>query len=160
MTDQKRRRIWEIGCAGIDAVLWTSFEWDELLNLDTFFVRVQNEHTKRALANETLEQLVFAAAHKMCHFGNPVSNKIQRYLEVMHSKAMEETEQISVPDDFSECSANVHGEGKDEDLSGTLWSLLSDSRKRMRSYGMFYVQRVTLKAMKSWLAVEQEREKV
>ena len=89
MTGRERLRVWEIGCPGVDAILWTSFEWDELLNLDAFFVRVKNKHAKRAFPNDTIEHLVFAAAHEMCHWENSVSNKIQRYLEVMHSKAVE-----------------------------------------------------------------------
>ena len=156
MTDRERLPIWGIGCSGIDAVLWTSFEWDELLNLDAFFVRVKNGHAKRALANETLEHCVFAVAHKMCHWENPVSSKIQRYLEVMHSKAMEETEEIKVSDDLSKCAGIICGEGKQEDLPGTLWSLLSDSREKVRSCGYLLVQRVALKAMKSWLALGYE----
>lgn len=157
MNGRERLRVWEIGCAGIDAVLWTSFEWDELLNLDPFFVRVKDKHTKRAFPNDTIEHLVFAAAHEMCHWENPVSNKIQRYLEVMHSKAVKETEENNVPNHIGGCGGSACGEGKEEDLPGTLWALLSDSRKQVRSYGKCLLQRVALKAMKSWLAVQQER---
>ena len=157
MTRRERLRLWEIGCAGIDAVLWTSFDWDELLNLDPFFLRVREDHALRALEKETVEHLIFAEAHKMCHWQNPVSKKMQKCVSIMHEKAVDRVEKIQLSEDTCGCADISFGLEEEADLPGALWALLSDPCAIRRRHGSHLVQRVSLRAMKSWLAGRQVR---
>ena len=149
MSETERLRIWDLGCIGITSVLWTSFEWEDLLTLDPVFVRAKDEHKERGLAGRTLPHLVFSTAHKLCHSENPISKSIQRRLEFLHAKTVEEFESREEEHEDHGCLGHVCEQS--EDLPGFLWTLLTDPRDRIRRHGLHFVEGIAFDAVKLWL---------
>ncbi len=142
----KRRRLWDLACPGLDAVLSTSFDADELLSIDRRFQSATAipEHPGLPVSPALL---VYAVAHRACHSDNPTSRQIESRLNAMHARLIEALaarEEVHV---LATCYAA--GESR-EDLAGHLWTLLSDPRPRLRKHDLFWVQGVMIRALLHW----------
>jgi hypothetical protein len=142
-----RRRIWELNCLGLDAVLCTSFDPDELLSVDESLRSCADipDHpgvvVPRAL-------IVYGVAHKACHTDNPVSRKLEKRLDAMYGPMLEDSgrmDQIDVLVNCYEASEEAR-----EDLAGCLWSVLTDPRKELRQQGLFWVQGLLIRSLLHW----------
>ena len=144
-----RRRIWEIDCFGMDTVLSTSFDADELMMIDSHFKSVYDipDHPDVKVPHEIL---VYAMAHKACHTKNVTSEKIDRRLNAMHSKAIEAFDRANKIEVISECYY-VTGDN-DGDVPGCIWAVVSDSRKELRQHARVWIQSFTIRAMRYWMA--------
>ena len=149
MSEKERLRIWDLGCLGITSVLWTSFEWEDLLTLDPVFVRTRDEHEDRGLAGRSLPHLIFSTAHKLCHSDNPVSKRIQRRLEFLHSKTVEEFDQHSEERDDHGCVGHVCKQS--EDIPGFVWALMTDPKEETRRHGRHFLEGLAFEAVKLWM---------
>lgn len=143
-----RRRIWQVGCPGLDSILCTSFDPDELLGLDPAFSAVYDipDHPGIAVPHEIL---VYGVAHRMCHEDNAASRRIERRLDAMHARLIEEFQGLEDVEVLARCyGASSEGGGE---LAGCIWGVLTDPRPNVRRHGMFWIQGVTIRAMMHWL---------
>jgi hypothetical protein len=142
-----RRRIWELNCFGLDAILCTSFDPDELLSIDEELrsaSRIPDHHgisVPKAL-------IVYGVAHKACHTDNPVSRKIERRLDAMHERALQDVARKAEIDLLVKCYEASQDAG--ERLAGCLWTVLTDPRKELSQQGLFWVQGLIIRALRHW----------
>ena len=149
MRDGRRRRIWDLGCVGINAILWTSFDWEDLLTLDRVFVDAKNDRAELPHGEHTLDHLIFTLAHRMCHWENPTSRRIQRRLEILHANAVEQFEGYALMPDVHGCRG--HACAKTGEIPELLWALLTDPRDNVNKHGLYIVEGVARRAVKAWL---------
>jgi hypothetical protein len=143
-----RRRLWEISCFGLDAILCTSFDPDEILALDSS-LRTACEIPEPPECMVPRSLIVYGVAHKACHSDNPVSRMIERRLDAMHRRALEETESRDKMDVLANCYAASEEAG--EDLAGCLWTVLTDPRSELRQQGLFWVQGLMIRSLLHWM---------
>jgi len=143
-----RKRIWELNCFGLDAVLASSFDPDELLSLDeSMRARCNIPDHPGVMVPKAL--IVYGVAHKACHSDNPVSRKIEKRLDAMYERMLDESgrkEQIDVLVTCYEASEEAR-----EDLAGCLWSVLTDPRQELRQQGLFWVQGLLIRSLLHWM---------
>ena len=149
MKKERRRRIWELGCVSINAILWTSFDWEDLLTLDRIFVDAKNDRAQHPHGEQTFDHLIFTLAHRMCHCENPTSRKIQRRLEVLHANALKQFKGYALTADAHGCLG--HACAETEEIPELLWALLTDPRENVNKYGLYIVEGVARRAVKVWL---------
>ena len=143
-----RRRIWEINCFGLDAVLCTSFDPDELLTLDPQF-RSAGAIPCHPDLKMPPSLIVYGVAHKACHSDNPASRRIEKRLDVLHERALEATGRADPVDILAGCYAAVDEAG--QELAGCLWAVLTDPRSDLRLQGLFWVQGLMIRALTHWM---------
>jgi hypothetical protein len=143
-----RRRIWELNCIGLDAVLCTSFDPDELLSIDEE-LRSSSDIPDHPGVMVPKALIVYGVAHKACHSDNPVSRKIERRLDAMHERMLEISARKEKVDVLL-CCYEASEEARD-DLAGCLWSVLTDSRRELRQQGLFWVQGVMIRSLLHWM---------
>lgn len=143
-----RRHLWEINCFGLDAVLCTSFNPDELLSLDPALRMACDipEHPGLVVPRSLI---VFGVTHKACHSDNPTSRKIEWRLDAMHKRALDETEGMDKIDVITHCYAVAEEAG--EDLAGCLWTVLTDPRPELRQQGDFWMQGLMIRSLLHWI---------
>ena len=143
-----RRRIWEINCFGLDAVLCTSFDPDELLTLGS---ELRSASAIPSFPDLKLPHslIVFGVAHKACHSDNPTSRQIEKRLDVLHEQAVEAIGRGDPMDVLAGCYAAVATAG--QELAGCLWAVLTDSRTDLRQQGLFWVQGLMIRALTHWM---------
>jgi hypothetical protein len=149
MNPGERLKVWDLGCVGISAVLWTSFDWEDLLTLDPIFARARERHGEGEGAASRTEHLIFTMAHKTCHSENPVSRKIQKRLEVIHADTVRRLAEVEFHCRPGGCLGPSCRET--EDVPGLLWVLLTDARDEVRRHGLYFVEGFALQAVKGWL---------
>jgi hypothetical protein len=143
-----RKRIWELNCFGLDAVLCTSFDPDELLSLDeSMRERCDIPDHPGLMIPKSL--IVYGVAHKACHSDNPVSRKIEKRLDAMYERIVDESGRMDQIDVLVNCY-QASEEARD-DLAGCLWTVLTDSRKELRQQGLFWVQGILIRALGHWM---------
>jgi hypothetical protein len=143
-----RRKIWQIGCVGIDAVLGTSFEPDELVQVDRKFEELYSipDHPGIQVPHGLL---VYGAAHRACHSDGVTSRAIERRLNAMHARVIQEFESGDKVDVLSNCylaASENHG-----NLAGCLWAVLTDPRPELRQHDLFWVQGIMLRSLRCWM---------
>ena len=153
-----RKRIWEVNCFGLDAVLCTSFDPDELLNIDEQLrSRCDIPDHPGVLVPRGL--LIYGVAHKACHTDNPLSRKIERRLDAMYRHILDDSGRRDEVDVLATCY-EASQEAR-EDLAGCLWSVLTDPRKELRQQGLFWVQGLLIRSllhwMRSWRACREKK---
>lgn len=141
-----RRRIWELNCFGIDAVLCTSFDPDELLSLDAG-LRCNIPERPGIVVPTPL--IIYGVAHKACHTENPVSRKIERRLDCLHERILRECAGMDEIDTL--VKGYQASEEAGEDLAGCLWSILTDPRAELRQQGLFWVQGLMIRSLQHWM---------
>ena len=144
----ERRRIWEIGCFGMDSVLSTSFDPDELLNVDPAF-RCVYEFPKVPGAPIPKDDVVYVLAHQACHHKGTAALRIEKRLNAMHASL------INSFDDMNEshvmyCCYKASSEMND-DLGGYLWVALSDPRPKLKPQALAWAHGLVLQAMRFWM---------
>lgn len=154
-----RKRIWELNCFGLDAVLCTSFDPDELLALDPE-VRSGCQIPEHPGVIVPQGLIVYGVAHKACHTDNPISRKIEKRLDAMHERVLGDASRMDKVDVLVHCYEAAEEAG--EDLAGCLWSVLTDPRQELRQQGLFWVQGVMIRSllhwMRSWQAYRNRQE--
>jgi hypothetical protein len=143
-----RRRIWEVNCFGLDAVLCTTFDPDELRTLGTEF-RSADEIPCLSELKVPPSLIVYGVAHKACHSDNPTSRRIERRLDVLHGQALEAAERSDPVDVLTGCYASVEEAG--QELAGCLWAVLTDPRTELRQQGLFWVQGLMIRSLTHWM---------
>ena len=143
-----RRRLWEIGCVGIDAVLCTSFDPEELLGMGPA-MRGACDIPELPDLRVPRSLIVYGVAHKACHSENPTSLRIERRLDAMHRHLLDQSRRADKVDVLAHCYAV--SEEADEDLAGCLWTVLTDSRSELRQQGLFWVQGVMIRSLLHWM---------
>ncbi len=143
-----RRRIWEVNCFGLDAVLCTSFDADELLSLDST-LRTACDIPEHPGLMVPRPLIVYGVAHKACHSDNPTSRMIERRLDAMHKRALDESQSADKVDVLANCYAVAEEAG--EDLAGCLWTVLTDPRCELRQQGLFWVQGLAIRSLVHWM---------
>lgn len=142
-----RRRIWELNCFGLDAILCTSFDSDELLSLDAE-LRSSCDIPEHPGVMVPKALIVYGVAHKACHSDNPVSRKIEKRLDHLHERVLEDSARMDKMDVLVACY-EASDEARD-DLAGCLWSVLTDPRKELRQQGLFWVQGLMIRSLLHW----------
>jgi len=143
-----RRRLWELNCFGLDAVLCTSFDPDELLAIDAD-LRSGCEIPEHPGLMIPKALIIYGVAHKACHTENPISRKIEKRLDAMHARVLNESAQKDKVDVLVTCYET--SEEAREDLAGCLWSVLTDGRQELRQQGLFWVQGVMIRSLLHWM---------
>ncbi|MBI3856698.1 MAG: hypothetical protein HY293_13505 [Planctomycetes bacterium] len=143
-----RRRIWEINCFALDAVLCTSFDADELLSIDSK-LRSACEIPDHPGVLVPRPLIVYGVAHKACHSENPTSCRIEKRLDAMHERALEVAGRADNVDVLTTCYAA--SEGEVGDLAGCLWSVLTDPRQDLRQQGLFWLQGLMIRSLTCWM---------
>lgn len=143
-----RRRIWEISCFGLDAVLCTSFDADELLTVDAGF-RSACEIPEHPGLMVPRSLLIYGIAHKACHFDNPTARHIENRLNAMHGPILEESLGADQVDVLVNCYAAA--EEARGDLAGCLWAVMTDPRVDLRQQGLFWVQGLMIRSLLHWM---------
>lgn len=123
MRYRSRKRIWEIDCLLLDAILASSFSWTELLELlQKNGLMLEPKKTKRPIEFQ-IQRLI----HKHCHFENPISLELEEKLDERYEKT------ISM---FSDWNAWQVAEyifssppAKKESYRALLWVFSSESRE-------------------------------
>ncbi len=148
----ERRRIWEIGCFGMDTVLSTSFDADELMQIDSHFKSVYDipDHPGVKVPHEIL---VYSMAHRSCHTENATSENIERRLNAMHAKAIEAFDRANKIEVISECYFTI--DETDGDVPGCIWAVVTDPRKELRQHARVWIQGLMIRAMLHWMAKNQ-----
>jgi hypothetical protein len=144
----ERRRIWQLNCIGLDAVLCTSFDADELLSVDEALRSSCNIPEDPGIVLPKA-LIVYGVAHKACHSDNPVSRKIERRLDAMHERALENTSSLDKVDVLVDCYEA--SEATRDDLAGCVWSVLTDPRQELRQHGVFWVQGLMIRSLLHWM---------
>jgi hypothetical protein len=152
-----RRRIWELNCLGLDAILCTSFDPDELLTIDED-LRARCAIPEHPGVRVPRPMIVYGAAHKACHTDNRVSRKIEKRLDAMYGHLLDRSGRMDQFDVLMTCYEA--SEEAREDLPACLWTVLTDSRKELRQQGLFWVQGLMIRSllhwMRSWRACRDE----
>ena len=148
----ERRRIWELGCFGLDAILTTSFDADELINVNRGFSLAYKvpDHPDIKIPHDLI---IYGMAHKACHSWNKASEGIEARLNVMHASVIQSLSRANSLDALAACyqaAANDH-----EDLPGFIWAALTDPRDEFCEHGRFFAQGITTRAMMFWLRNRQ-----
>jgi hypothetical protein len=148
-----RRRIWQVGCIGIDAVLSTSFDADELVMIDREFEQVYAipDHPGVKVPHELL---VYGMAHRACHSDNPTSERIEKRLNAMHARVIEEFERGDKTDVLENCylaASEYHG-----NLAGCAWAMLTDPRPELRQHDLFWVQGLLVRSLLHWTSCRRD----
>lgn len=150
-----RRHLWELGCSPMDAVLWTSFDWEDLVNLDSSIADARRKHAEHASANPAPDHIVFAVAHRFCHEGGPVAQKIEKFLNIMHRRTVDSLAALPSAQVLDYLAQTPYEEL--EDLGGVLWAIFSDPREELRGYDLSFAQGLALRAVKAWLSRQPEK---
>lgn len=143
-----RRRIWQIGCIGIDAVLSTSFDADELVMIDRRFERAYAipDHPGVKVPHELL---IYSMAHRSCHTDNPTSGQIEKRLNAMHARVIEEFDGGEKVDVLSNCylaASESHG-----NLAGCVWAMMTDPRPDLRQHDLLWVEGLFVRSLRHWM---------
>jgi hypothetical protein len=143
-----RRRLWDVSCLGIDALLCTSFDPDELVSLDPKFQCALDipDHPAIKVPHALI---VYGIAHKACHSDNPTSRRLEKRLDVMHQRALREC----AASDHLEFLASCYSASEEarEDLAGCLWAVFTDPRQELRQHGLFWVQGLIIRSLVHWM---------
>ncbi len=143
----ERRRLWEIGCSGLDAVLCTSFDADELTLIDNRF-KAAYDIPDHPGVKVPYESLVYTMAHRACHSDNSTSRKIESRLNGMHSGVIEAFARAERVDVLSGCYTAARNH---DDLAGCMWAVLTDPRDHLKRQGLLWIQGLMIRAMRYWL---------
>jgi len=143
-----RRRIWEIGCIGIDAVLASSFDSDELPAIDAAFHSARVSHAVPGLILPH-DLLAFGIAHRLCHGENPYSCKIEKRLDAMHAVAVQVVERMGHEHALASCYGAE--EENRQDIPGLIWAILTDPRPALRQWDAYWVHAFVHRALRQWL---------
>ncbi len=143
-----RRRLWQLGCIGIDAVLSTSFDADELVMIDRTFKQVYAIPDHPGV-NVPHKLLVYSLAHQACHSENPTSRTLEKRLNAMHARTIEDFEGGEKVDVLAGCylAASVN----DGNMGGCVWAMLSDPRPELRKHDVLWVQGLFVRSMRHWM---------
>lgn len=124
----RRRRLWEVSCAAKDAVLWTSFTWEELKQLAerTFFPLDYPPASEGADSSVA----VLSAVHRACDERNAFSERVDRILEEMHRDTALRIA-TTPPDEIVPWISAELG-GLPVPLPGLIWTVVTDPRESLR----------------------------
>lgn len=124
-----RRRLWEVSCSAKDAVLWTSFTWEELRQLAerSFFPLDYPPAGARADASV----FVVSAVHKACDERNAYSERVDRLLEDLHGDSALVV--ATTPADEAADWIGAELSSLPVPLPGLIWAVVSDPRPEMRA---------------------------
>ena len=147
----ERRRLWEIGCSGMDAVLCTSFDADELTLIDGRF-KAAYDIPDHPGVRVPYESIVYAMAHRACHSDNSTSRKIESRLNGMHSRVIEAFARADRVDVLSGCYTAAENP---DDLGGCMWAVLTDPREDLKRHGLLWIQGLMNRAMLYWMGSAQ-----
>ncbi|HXG63231.1 MAG TPA: hypothetical protein VNO22_17810 [Planctomycetota bacterium] len=122
------RPLWELSCAAKDAVLSTSFTWQEL----ELLAREAGVPLEDALPGESPARApaVLNAAHNACADRNPFSERLQDILEAVHEEAVLRVATTSTDEILERCLQELAD--LPVPLAGFLWAVLTDPRESMR----------------------------
>ena len=144
----KRLWIWELGCFGLDAILTSSFDADELINVNRSFESAYKipDHPDIKIPHDLI---IYGMAHKACHSWNLASEGIEARLNAMHAPVIQSLLRADPLDALAACYRAASDDH--EDLPGFVWAALTDPRDEFCEHGRFFAQGITIRAMKFWL---------
>ncbi len=111
---EARRRIWEMECGLLDAVLALSFEPAELANL------CQGEPSSPGCT--CAARAVIRFAHARCHEPTPLARLLERNLDVLHRRELERLAAAGL-EEYGEALVTADLWAVPE-LAGRLWAVL------------------------------------
>lgn len=122
------RPLWDLSCVAKDAVLFTSFAWQELelVARETGFP-LEDTLPARAPARAPA---VFNAAHNACADRNPFSERLQSILEAVHEEAVLRVATTPADEILERCLGDLTA--LPVPLAGFVWAVLTDPRESMR----------------------------
>ena len=124
-----RIKLWDVSCSTRDAILATSFTWEELENISAclgFEMEPPKFHEDSCRGS-----IVLLNAHRICHSRNVFSEHLQTILDSIHSEAIEFLNGKKQFIAFQWATGDL--EKLPVSLPGLMWALASDPRSEMRS---------------------------
>ncbi len=124
-----RIKLWEVACATRDAVIATSFSWEELESISGCL----GYHMDPPRYQEASDRasIVLLNAHRICHSQNAFSEHLQAILDSIHSEAILFLKGKKQFEAFQWATGDL--EKMPISLPGLMWALASDPRSQMRS---------------------------
>lgn len=139
----ERKRIWEIDCRSMEAVIAASFEWRELADL------IKN-HLPHCSRNENvLEVQVYGLIHQCCHSENPISLQVEDLLNYRYQRFIETMTRLD-PCEVGRWILSYNF-GKKSALGGMIWALGSDSREGFDCFRRHFHQRLQVYSIQQLL---------
>lgn len=125
----QRRKLWEVACSAKDAVLWTSFTWEELKQIaDHSFFPLDYPP---AAAGSDASVPVLSAVHRACDERNAFSERVDRMLEEAHRDAALLV--ATTPADEIVPWIGAELSALPVPLAGLIWAVVSDPREGLRA---------------------------
>lgn len=145
--DYPRKRIWEVDCFSMDAVLASSFEWKDLANI------LQGRGVEISLKGpeDAKRMQVHNLTHRYCHSENDISLTVESILNLLHQHTIE---QISHWDahEVMELAQNFHFSNSKR-LSSVFWAIGSEGRKEFDGIRRRFHQRFQIHALRDLTAL-------
>lgn len=138
-----RKRIWEMDCRSLEAVIAASFEWRELADL-------MKRNFPHCSGNENvLEVRVYSLIHQCCHSENPISLHIEELLDYRYQRVIETMTRL----DLCEIGRWIlsYDFEKKSVLGGIIWALGVDSRKGFDCLRRHFHQRLQVHSIRKLL---------
>lgn len=139
----ERKRIWEVDCRSMEAVIAASFEWRELANL----IKEYLPHCSKD--ENVLEIQTYGLIHQCCHSENPIALHIESQLDYRYQRFIETMARL----DSCEVSRWImsYDFGKKSGLGGMIWALGSDSREGFDCLRRHFHQRLQIHSIRKLL---------
>lgn len=146
----ERKRIWEVDCLSMDAVLAVSFEWRDLANiLQGHGVDVSMKGPEDAAAMQ-----VHNLVHRYCHSDNDISLTVESVLNLLHQHTME---QISHLDTQEVMDLALHFNlSNTKRLGGIFWAIGTEGRKEFECIRRRFHQRFQILALRDLATAGRE----
>ncbi len=138
-----RKRIWEMDCRSLEAVIAASFEWRELADL-------MKRKFPHCSGNENvLEVQVYSLIHQCCHSENLISLHIEELLDYRYQRVIETMTRL----DLCEVGRWIlsYDFEKKSVLGGIIWALGADSRKGFDCLRRHFHQRLQVHSIRKLL---------
>lgn len=140
----RHKRVWEIDCLSMDAVLAASFDWRELHNhLRTAGCGIE---IPRQTPAHLAEMRVQNHAHHLCHGENGFSIWVERFLNRLYADLI-----IRVRCASAEQLKTVVSHldfGRAGKMGGLIWAIGSDAREEMTAVRRLFHQRMQVRLLR------------
>jgi hypothetical protein len=141
----KRARLWEISCAARDAVLWTSFTWEELRQVANRMGFALEDPATRGLPDPA--PAIMAAVHRTCDERNDFSDRVEEILRESHERTVRHVGSTP-PEEV------IPWLGMDLDrlpvpLAGLIWAVVTDPRPPMRALQRGLLWRLSVEGLRA-----------
>ncbi len=146
-----RKRIWEVDCFSMDAVLAASFEWKDLANLlQGFGVEVPHKGVE-----DQMGMHIHNVMHRYCHSENEVSIAVERILNLLHQHTIEQISHLDTQEVMG--FATSFHLSNPRKMGSVFWAIGTDTRKEFECIRRRFHQRFQILALRDLTALSAQK---